>query len=349
LAELAPAILETDETSLIGAAARGDPDAFRALVEPLHRELHLFCYRMLGSFQDAEDCLQETSLKAWRRIDTFDRRASFRAWMYRIATNTCLDALRKRRRRVLPQDLGAPIDPAQPIGAARLDIPWLEPYPDALLGDDNPEAIVELRESVRLAFVRALQLLPARQRAVLILREVLDWSAAEVAAMLESSVPAVNSALQRARAAIARHDPDYAQTGPDARLDAQKTELLARYIAAWEAGDIEAVVALLTEDAIQSMPPWAEWFEGRETLRAAYGNEVCWGGPPRPGVFRLLPIALNGEIALAEYQRDGPADRYKPIALTAVAFSRDGSRIRELTSFARPELFEKWGFPGTIA
>jgi RNA polymerase sigma-70 factor (ECF subfamily) len=260
--------LVANETALLEAAVRGDDQAFRELVEPMSRELHLFSYRMLGSFHDAEDVVQESQLKAWRRLDTYDRRASFRAWMYKIVTNTSLDALRTRRRRVLPQDLGPPREGGQGLGEQRFDIPWLEPYPDSFLASPSPEEAVELRESIRLAFVRALQLLAARQRAVLILRDVLDWPTAEVAAMLETSVPAVNSALQRARASVAQSNANRVETYGGVRLDAQKIDMAARYVDAWEAGDIEAIVSMLTEDAIHAMPPFAAWFVGRDALRS---------------------------------------------------------------------------------
>lgn len=287
-------------------------------------------------------------MAAWRRLDTYDRRASFRAWMYKIVTNTSLDALRTRRRRVLPQDVASPADPAQPLGEQRLDISWLEPYPDALLWSSNPEAVVELRESIRLAFVRALQLLPARQRAVLILRDVLDWPASEVAAMLETSVPAVNSALQRARGSLAQADARRLDVYEGGRLEAQKAEMASRYISAWEAGDIEALVSMLTEDAIHSMPPWSKWFEGRDALRAVYSKYDAWDGPPGPGVFRILPTALNGELGFAEYYRKTPDGPYRALAFTLVTLNRDGTRIAEKVSFVRPELFAMLGFPQSI-
>ena len=337
-----------EEAALVEAAARGDHEAFRMLVEPISRELHLFCYRMLGSFHDAEDVLQDSQLKAWRRLDTYDRRASFRAWIYKIVTNTSLDALRTRRRRVLPQDVGSPRDPTQGLGEQRPDIPWLEPYPDSLLESSNPEAAVELRESIKLAFVRALQLLPARQRAVLILRDVLDWPAAEVAAMLETSVPAVNSALQRARATVAQGDGIRADVYKGGRLDAQKAEMASRYVSAWDAGDIDAIVSMLTEDAIHSMPPWAAWFKGRDALRVVYSSYKVWNGPPGPGVFRILPAWLNGDLGFAEYCRETREGPYKALAFTLVTLNQDGTRIAEKVSFVRPDLLAKWGFPQNV-
>lgn len=337
-----------EETELVEAAARGDEEAFRQLVEPVSRALHLFSYRMLGSFQDAEDVLQDSQLKAWRRIDTYDRRASFRTWIYKIVTNTSLDALRIRRRRVLPQDIGSPRDPAEGLGEQRPDIPWLEPYPDLLVESSNPEAAVELRESIRLAFVRALQLLPPRQRAVLILRDVLDFPAAEVAAMLETSVSAVNSALQRARTTVGQRDEHTADVDKGGRLAAKKAEMASRYVNAWEAGDIEAIVSMLTEDAIHSMPPWAAWFVGRDALRVVYSNYEVWAGHPGPGVFRMVPTALNGELGFAEYLREKPDGPYKALAFTVATLTRDGTRIAEKVSFVRPELFAPLGFPQSI-
>jgi RNA polymerase sigma-70 factor (ECF subfamily) len=334
------------ETALAAAAAAGDEEAFRRLVEPIRRDLHLLCYRLLGSFHDAEDVVQEAQVKAWRRLATFDGRASFRTWMFRVATNACLDALRTRRRRALPQDVGGVRDPAAGFGERREDIPWLEPYPDALLPDADPEAATELRESVRLAFVHALQFLPPRQRAVLILRDVLDWSAREVAAALGTSVAAVNSSLQRARETLARHTPPRHGSSADAR-DRHRAELAARYVRAWEAGDIDGIVAMLTADAVQAMPPWSAWFVGRETLRRLYASYRSWGGRPGAGVFRMVPTALNGELGFAEYCRDQSDGVYRPLALTLVVPDASGTLIAEKVSFVSPELFPVLGFPAS--
>lgn len=337
-----------EEAALVEAASRGDQEAFRRLVEPIRGELHRFSYRMLGSFQDAEDVLQDSQLKAWRRLETYDRRASFRAWMYRIVTNTSLDALRTRRRRVLPQDIASARDPAMGLGEQRHDIPWLEPYPDSLLTSSNPEVAIELRESIRLAFVRALQLLPPRQRAVLILRDVLDWPAAEVAAVLETSIPAVNSALQRARTTVTQAGGRKDDIYSGGRLDAKKAGMASRYVSAWEAGDIEAIVSMLTADATHAMPPWAAWFEGRDALRVVYSNYEAWREQPRPGVFRILPTALNGELGFAEYLREEPDGPYKALAFTIATLTRDGTHITEKVSFVRPDLFIALGFPQNI-
>jgi RNA polymerase sigma-70 factor (ECF subfamily) len=341
-------VRQADESVLVVAAAAGSHDAFRSLVEPIGRELHLFCYRMLGSFEDAEDVLQEAQLKAWRGLDRYDRRASFRTWMYKVVANATFDALRSRRRRVLPQDLGTPRDPALGLGEQRHDVHWLEPYPDSLLASSDPEAAMELRESVRLAFLRALQILPPRQRAVLVLRDVLDWSAAEVAAALATSVPAINSALQRARATVAGSNARRADAVEGAELDAKKAQMAARYVTAWEAGDIDAIVSMLTEDAIHAMPPWAAWFVGRDALRAVYSSYEVWGGRPGRGVFRMLPASLNGELGFAEYCRDTPNGPYNALAFTVVTLDPVGTRIAEKVSFVRGDLFARMGFPTVL-
>lgn len=341
-----PADAFAGETTRVLAAAAGDPEAFRGLVEPIRRELHLFCYRMLGSFEDAEDVLQEACVKAWRALAGYDQRSSFRTWMYRITTNASLDALRSRRRRVLPRDLGGPGDPARGLGEPRHDIAWLEPYPHPLAASDDPHAAAELRESVRLAFIHALQTLPPRQRAALILRDVLDWSAAETARALGTSVAAANSALQRARATLSGGS-GHGSPRP-AELDRKTAEVAARYVAAWEAGDMDAIVSMLAEDVIQSMPPWAAWYTGRETLRTLYSGYEIWRGQPGPGVFRVIPASLNGDLVFAEYCRDGSGGPYEPLALTVARLSPDGTHIVEKLSFVDGGLLTRLGFPATL-
>ncbi len=249
---------------------------------------------------------------------------------------------------MLPQDVASRRDSTQGLGEQRLDIPWLDPYPDALLQNSDPEAVVELRESVRLAFVRVLQFLPPRQRAVLILRDVLDMSAGEVAAILTTSVPAVNSALQRARATVAKEGKRPSGVSERNRIDAKKAEMASRYVRAWESGDIEAIVSMLTEDAIHSMPPWAAWFRGRDALRVVYGNYPAWEGQPGPGVFLMLPTGLNGTLGFAEYCRQKPHGLNEALAFTVVRFNRDGTHIAEKVSFVRPDLFTRIGFPERI-
>ena len=333
-----------NERSLIEAARNGDEVALRELLEPLSRELHVYAYRMLGGFQDAEDALQEARFKAWRSLGSYEPHASFRAWMYRIVTNTCLDMLRTRKRRVLPQDVGPPVEPGPPSTEMRRDIPWLEPYPDALLPDSaNPEAALLLRESIRLAFIRAVQVLPPRQRAALILHDVLDWSASDVPRMLETTVPAINSALQRARGSIARSGAGALRSDD---LEEKKAEAVSRFVRAWETGDLDLLVSMLAEDAVMSMPPWVSWLDGREAVAATLRNPATWDGEPRPGRYRILSIGMNGQPAALAYMR-GDDGRYSAVCLTVLTLDR-GGRISELTVFVLPEQVTAWGCPSTL-
>jgi RNA polymerase sigma-70 factor (ECF subfamily) len=335
--------MSEDFEPLVEAARGGDEHAFRALVEPLGRELHAYAYRMLGGFHDADDALQESRLKAWRALATYEPRASFRAWMYRIVTNTCLDLLKLRSRRVLPQDVCPPIAPGPPTTAPRADISWIEPYPDALLpAPRSPEQAVQLREGIRLAFVRVVQMLPPRQRAALILHDVLDWSAVEVADMLETTEVAINSALQRARAAIAR--PRTGSAAP--ALAPRHAEVVERFVRAWESGDFDDLVALLATDAIMSMPPWEYWLDGRDAVVATMQSTGTWDGAPRPGRYKIVPAPMNGEPAALAYVR-APDGRYHAVCLTVLSFGGDG-RIAELTTFVLPELFAAWGLPAVL-
>lgn len=338
-----PTMVEAqDDAALLEAARGNDEDAFRALVEPHSRDLLLLCYRMLGSFLDAEDAEQEALLKAWRSLGSYDGRASVRTWLCRIGTNTCLDMLRARKRRVLPQDIAPPItatwtEPSQ-WGQPGMDIPWLEPYPDSFLPSPGPEAEAERREGICLAYIRALQLLPARQRAVLVLRDALDWSAQEVAATLDTSVAAVNSALQRARATTSAAGGSVLDTA----LDRQKADVAARFVRAWEDGDIELLLSLLTDDAVVMMPPMFAWFQGIETLRPAFSHS--WEMDPRPGVFRMQPLPMNGQLGFAFWYRPRGTGNFVALALDVLTLDDDG-RIKEMVSFVKPELFDAVGLP----
>lgn len=335
--------MSEDFRPLVEAARGGDEQAFRALVEPLDRELHAYAYRMLGGFHDADDALQESRLKAWRALATYEPRASFRAWMYRIVTNTCLDLLKVRSRRVLPQDVSPSIAPGPPTTAPRADISWIEPYPDALLpAVPSPEHAVRLREGIRLAFVRVVQMLPPRQRAALILHDVLDWSVVEVADMLETTEVAINSALQRARAAIARPRAESAASA----LAPRHAEVVERFVRAWESGDFDDLVALLAADAVMSMPPWEYWLDGKEAVVATMQSTGTWDGEPRPGRYKIVPAPMNGEPAALAYVR-APDGRYHAVCLTVLSLDADG-RIVELTTFVLPELFAAWGFPAVL-
>ena len=337
------------ERELVAAAAAGDEGAFRRIVDPVRPDLQLLCYRMLGSFHDAEDVLQDALVKAWRGMKSYDQRSTFSTWIYRVTTNACLDALRTRRRRVLPQDVGDARDPQDGLGEQQHDVPWLEPYPDAQLrGSDDPAAAMELRESVRLAFVRALQILPPRQRAVLILRDVLDWTASEVASTLGTSVAATNSLLQRARVTAARHGSGRLDGSPHSVRDEQQAAMAVRYVRAWEDGDIDAIVSMLTADATHAMPPWPAWFVGRQALRTLYSGYPVWGARPGPGFFRILPTTLNGELAFAEYCRERADRPYSALALTIATLDSSGTYIREKVSFVSAGLVVRLGFPSKL-
>jgi len=304
-------------------------------LEEHRRELTAYSYRMLGSPFEAEDAVQETLLRAWRNLDRFEGRAALRSWLYRIATNVCLDMLNGRERRARPMDLG----PAQEPVAANLntlpEVTWIEPLPT------DPAEVVESRETIRLAFVAALQHLPPRQRAVLILCEVLRWKAAEVAELLETSVASVNSALQRARATL--EQSEVSATDPAAELDEPDRELLARYVEAFEHYDMEALTALIHEDATQSMPPYDLWLSGRDDiLRWWVGpGAACRGS-------RVIPtLSANGSPALGQYKPSETGDGYEPWALQVLEIS-DG-RVVEFTFFLGTKtIFPLFGLPARL-
>jgi RNA polymerase sigma-70 factor (ECF subfamily) len=320
------------EAALLDTARSGDETAFARLIEPYRGQLHAHCYRMLGSVHDAEDAMQEVSLRAWRALERFEGRSSLKSWLYTIATNTCLSAIERRPKRVLPIDYSGPADPHSGPGEPVVEQVWIEPYPDETLGVEDglagPEARYEQRESVELAFVAALQLLPANQRAVLILREVLGFSAQEVADALDTTVASVNSALQRARKAVEERVPDQSQQATLRALgDRELREIVDRYMAAWEANDVDAVMEILAEDATFAMPPLASWFEGEESIRKFLA------GWPLSGAWRWRPVAAraNGQPALAYYAWDEDEQAYLPFALNVLTFR--GDRISDVTAF----------------
>jgi RNA polymerase sigma-70 factor (ECF subfamily) len=316
-------------------AVKPAPAELEAQLERHRRELTGYCYRMLGSAFEAEDAVQETMLRAWRSFDRFEGRAALRSWLYRIATNVCLTMLDGRGRRARPMDLNAPGTVDGPLATQPENV-WIEPIPDALVmpADADPAEQAQARETLRLAFVSALQHLPARQRAVLILREVLRWKASEVAELLDTSVASVNSALQRARATIASAD-----AGPAAApLDDADRALLARYVAAFEDYDMDALIALLHEEATLSMPPYELWLRGSDVLRDWFlgTGSGCRGS-------RLVPVEANGRQAFGQY-RASPAGGWEPWGLQVIEHS--GDRVVAINCFLdTARLFPHFGLP----
>jgi RNA polymerase sigma-70 factor (ECF subfamily) len=303
---------------------------------------------MLGSLHDAEDALQDALLRAWRGLGGFDGRSALRNWLYRITTNTCLDLIARRPKRVLPIDYGPPATPGADGPAERLAEPvWVEPYPDEILGFENgyaaPEARYEQREAVELAFIAALQHLPARQRAVLILREVLGFSAREVSESLGTTVASVNSALQRARKTIDERLPEQSQQATMRSLgDERVAEIVESFVNAFERGDVDAIVAMLAEDATFAMPPYAEWYRGRDAVADSW---LMPGGPPPR--LRYLPTRANGQLALGTYRLDPTRNRFLAVALDVLTLR--GARIADVTAFRTPELFPRFGLPPELA
>jgi RNA polymerase sigma-70 factor (TIGR02960 family) len=330
----------------LSRARAGDEEAFRALTDPYRRELQLHCYRILGSLQDAEDLLQETLLAAWRGLDSFEERASLRNWLYTIATNRCLNALRDSGRRpeiAARDDLPRPTRLGEPL--------WLEPYPDALLEGiadraPGPEARYETREAVALAFVTGLQHLPPRQRAVLVLRDVLGYQAAEVADMLDTSPASVTSGLQRARAMLeerSRGGPADVRDRAPLPRSVRERELLADFADAFERGDVDGLVRLLTDDALLSMPPQPEEYEGRDAIEAFLADRFATHAGRRA---RLVPTRANGQPAFGHYIDDAhaPIGRFFGV----IVLTLEGDRIAALTRFGDSAVLPHFGLPRTL-
>jgi RNA polymerase sigma-70 factor, ECF subfamily len=347
----------TPDPALLRAARGGDDDAFRRLVEPHRRELHAHCYRMLGSVHDAEDALQDTLLRAWRGLPRFEGRSSLRSWLYRIATNVCLDRISQRPRRALPVDYGPAAGPDAAPGEPLIESTWVDPYPDERQhvrdGYANPEARYERRESVELAFIVALQKLPATQRAVLILRDVLGFSARETAETLDTTVAAANSALRRARTTADQTLPAHSQQANLRALgDDGLRQVVERYIDAWERGDVDAILAMLADDATLAMPPLPTWYRGRDAIAAfltGFALRDRW---------RLVPTRANGQLAFGCYAWEADTSSYTPLSLDVLTLH--GATATDVTSFVSPhtrgpdrrrfatDLFGRFGLPDQI-
>jgi RNA polymerase sigma-70 factor, ECF subfamily len=330
------------EPSLIEDARRGEDHAFDRLVEPYLAELHAHCYRLLGSVHDADDALQDALLRAWRGLPRFDGRRPPRPWLYKIATNVCLDLIARRPRRWLPPGYGPPggDGPEQPPAA------WVEPYPDQQLGLPDgyasPEARYEQREAVELAFIAALQHLPAQQRAALILRDVLGFSAMDAAGVLETTATSVHSAVRRARQTIRARLPSQSQQQALQSLgDARLRELAQRLTDALEAGQVEVIVAMLAEDATFAMPPHPQWYRGRDALSRS------WLMPTgSPTGLRYVPTRANGQLALGAYKLGPRQGCYLPVALDVLSWQ--GTRISAITAFRTPYVFPRFGLPDKL-
>jgi len=341
-------IVGARERDLLESARGGDQDAYGRLVEPYRTELHAHCYRMLGSVHDAEDALQDALLRAWRGLARFEGRSALRSWLYTIATNTCLNHIARRPKRVLPIDYGPAADPHDGPGEPIVESVWVEPYPDESMGLADglagPAARYEQREGVELAFVAALQHLPATQRAVLILREVLGFSAKEVAESLETTVASVNSGLQRARKAVDERLPEQSQQATLRTLgDEALRDMVNGYVDAWERNDVETVVAMLTEDATFAMPPLASWFRGREAIAAFLAGWPLSGS----WQWRVVHARANGQPALAYYAWDADEGSHLPFALNVLTLR--GRRISDVTAFVtrstpapEREVYARW-------
>ncbi|MFD0903848.1 sigma-70 family RNA polymerase sigma factor [Actinomadura sediminis] len=335
-----PADRTQEKNAAATAAVRGPEDdrEFLDQADPYRRELLAHCYRMLGSIHDAEDLVQETYLRAWKSYERFEGRSSLRTWLYRIATNACLTAIDQRGNRPMPSGLGAPSDePERPVVASP-EVPWLEPAPDAVVVADaaDPAAIVAARESTRLAFVAALQHLPAKQRVVLILRDVLKWRAAEVADLLGTSTAAVNSALQRARERLEQDGP--ARDELVEPTDPSVRDLLDRYAKAFEDADITALLDLFKRDAVWEMPPFPEWFVGADVIVRLIVAQCA----AEPGELRMVPAAANGQPAFGLYRRDGEGV-HRPYQLQVLAITAGG--VAQVSAFFDTSLFPLFGLP----
>jgi RNA polymerase sigma-70 factor (ECF subfamily) len=327
------------------ADARSEAADFERLVEPHLAALRAHCYRMLGSMPDAEDALQETLLRAWRGLPRFEGRSSLRSWLYRIATNVCLRMIERRPKRVLPVDYGPPGDPHDPPEAPLVEALWLDPYADEAVEDAraSPEARYEQREAVELAFIAALQHLPARQRAVLLLRDVLGFAPGEIAAALDATPASVYSALQRAHRAVEERLPARSQQATLRSLGERRLrELVERYVAAWEAGDVAAITAMLADDASFAMPPTRSWYRGRAAIGAFLA--LCPLAGPR---WRLVPVGANGQPAFGFYVAREAGGTHVAHGIEVLTLDED-ALITDVTTFHDPGAFARFGLPDAV-
>jgi len=333
-----------DDVALIADLQSGDEAAFAALTERYRRQLHLHCYRMLGSFDEAEDLVQETLLRAWRGRAGFEGRSMVRTWLYRIATNACLDLLESKSHRLLSLESPQATEPNA--------VDWLQPYPDRLLdqiasGESEPDSLVIARETIELAYLAAIQYLPPKQRATLILRDALGWSAKETANLLDETVAAVNSALNRARSSMRKRLPKH-------RLDWERAaspttserKLLELYMDATDRADVGALTALLREEARLTMPPFPTWFQGREEIATAFALAIDPNLPTYQGVFRTVATAANRQPAVAAYVRLPGDSEYRALGLDVLRL--EGDLVIEITRFARADIFAAFGLPPTL-
>jgi len=336
-----------NERELLAAARNGDEDAFGRLVGPYRRELHAHCYQMLGSVPDAEDALQDALLGAWKGLARFEGRSSLRSWLHTIATNACLKAIQRRPKRVLPIDYGPASDPHDPPADPLIESVWVDPYPDEhLFVEDHPatpDVRYEQRESVELAFIAALQHLPPRQRAVLIMRDVLGFSPRETADALDTKSTSVDSVLQRAHKTVDARLPDQSQQAALSSLgDTELREIVDGYMEAWERGDIDSLVTMLAEDARLEMPPYPNWYAGRVAV-AAFLEAVPLAEENR---WRLVPTSANGQLAFGHYIWREEANVFVPREISVLTLR--GTQIEDITIFRDPEALARFGLPEQV-
>ncbi len=324
-----------------------DPNSFGSLIEPHRYELQVHCYRMLGSLEDAEDMVQETFVRAWKKRNSLQDSDALRAWLYKIATNACLDALKKQSRRNIPRTRESVSQAEEAIPSDVNEPVWLQPYPDELLPEttgDNPAAKFADKESITLAFMAVIHLLPPRQRAILLLRDVLDWKAREVASLLDTSVSAVKSALFRARTTLAENQEILDSAEHDPHLKADLQTQLEDYVRAWETANIDDLMQLLTDDASFSMPPIPSWYRGREEIRKLVTKTIFRGDAS--GRWKLLQTAANAQVAYGLYRKNDEAGAYQFYGVQIL--SHQGRAIKDIITLRQPEFFKYFNLPETL-